>query len=577
MLKRFLAYYKPHRGPMVADMLASLLIAFIGMVYPIVTNLMLNDFIPNQKYSLICWAGFSILALYLIRYALRYFVQYYGHIIGVRMQAQMRSDMFRHLQTLPYSYYDGSETGKIMSRMTNDLMNVSELAHHGPENLLICSVMIITSFVYLWTLEPILTLIIFACVPVLASVSFFCRKRMRDAFTERRTSVAAINASLESSISGIRVTKAFTNSPREIEKFEKSNGLFVEASRKAYQAMASFFSSTSFVTDVFNVIILIAGGIFLYRGRISFGDYSTFIVSVNLFIGPVTTLIQFMEQYQDGVTGFRRFLEVMDAEPERDRESARELSDVKGEITLEEVSFRYDESKEVLDRVNLTVRPGQKLALVGPSGGGKTTICHLLPRFYALEEGSIRIDGTDIRDVTLASLRRHIGIVQQDVFLFNGSIRDNILYGRPDATEEEMIEAAKRANIHDYVLSLEKGYDTEIGERGVRLSGGQKQRLSIARVFLKDPAILILDEATSALDNTTEILIQQALDELCRGRTTLVVAHRLSTIKNADEIAVISEGRVTEQGSHEELMAKKGLYYELYSLQFREEEIGEET
>ena len=577
MLKRFLAYYKPHRGPMVADMLASLLIAFIGMVYPIVTNLMLNDFIPNQKYSLICWAGFSILALYLIRYALRYFVQYYGHIIGVRMQAQMRSDMFRHLQTLPYSYYDGSETGKIMSRMTNDLMNVSELAHHGPENLLICSVMIITSFVYLWTLEPILTLIIFACVPVLASVSFFCRKRMRDAFTERRTSVAAINASLESSISGIRVTKAFTNSPREIEKFEKSNGLFVEASRKAYQAMASFFSSTSFVTDVFNVIILIAGGLFLYRGRISFGDYSTFIVSVNLFIGPVTTLIQFMEQYQDGVTGFRRFLEVMDAEPERDRESARELSDVKGEITLEEVSFRYDESKEVLDRVNLTVRPGQKLALVGPSGGGKTTICHLLPRFYALEEGSIRIDGTDIRDVTLASLRRHIGIVQQDVFLFNGSIRDNILYGRPDATEEEMIEAAKRANIHDYVLSLEKGYDTEIGERGVRLSGGQKQRLSIARVFLKDPAILILDEATSALDNTTEILIQQALDELCRGRTTLVVAHRLSTIKNADEIAVISEGRVTEQGSHEELMAKKGLYYELYSLQFREEEIGEET
>ena len=575
MLKRFLAYYKPHRGPMVADMLASLLIAFIGMVYPIVTNLMLNDFIPNQKYSLICWAGFSILALYLIRYALRYFVQYYGHIIGVRMQAQMRSDMFRHLQTLPYSYYDGSETGKIMSRMTNDLMNVSELAHHGPENLLICSVMIITSFVYLWTLEPILTLIIFACVPVLASVSFFCRKRMRDAFTERRTSVAAINASLESSISGIRVTKAFTNSPREIEKFEKSNGLFVEASRKAYQAMASFFSSTSFVTDVFNVIILIAGGIFLYRGRISFGDYSTFIVSVNLFIGPVTTLIQFMEQYQDGVTGFRRFLEVMDAEPERDRESARELSDVKGEITLDQVSFCYDESKEVLDKVNLTVRPGQKLALVGPSGGGKTTICHLLPRFYPLEEGSIRIDGVDIRDVTLESLRRHIGIVQQDVFLFNGSIRDNILYGRPDASEEEMIEAAKRANIHDYVLSLEKGYDTEIGERGVRLSGGQKQRLSIARVFLKDPAILILDEATSALDNTTEILIQQALDELCRGRTTLVVAHRLSTIKNADAIAVISKGRVTEQGSHEELMAKKGLYYELYSLQFREEETKE--
>ena len=549
MLRRFLAYYKPHKGLLTADMLASLLISAVGMVYPIVTNLMLNKLIPGRKYQMIVWAGLGLLALYAARFAMRYFVQYYGHIIGVRMQAQMRKDMFEHLETLPYSYYDDSETGHIVSRMTNDLFNVSELAHHGPENLLTGGVMVLASFIYLWTLEPYLTLIIFACVPVLAVVSLLCRKYMREAFAERREGMAEINASLESSISGIRVTKAFTNASCEMEKFEESNRFFVRASKKAYRAMATFFSSTAFVTDIFNVIVLIAGGIFLYHGQISFGDYSTFIVSVNLFTSPVNTLIQFMEQYQDGVTGFRRFLEIMDAEPEQDAPDAVELTDVKGDIVLDHVSFRYDESKEVLDDVSLHLRPGAKLALVGPSGGGKITICHLLPRFYALTDGAIRIDGTDIREVTLTSLRRNIGIVQQDVFLFNGSIRHNILYGRPDATEEEMIAAAKRANIHDYVMTLEHGYDTEIGERGVRLSGGQKQRLSIARVFLKDPAILILDEATSALDNTTEILIQQALDELCRGRTTLVVAHRLSTIKNADEIAVISEGQVAEQGS----------------------------
>ncbi len=572
LLRRFLAYYKPHKAMLTADLLASLFISVIGMTYPIVTNRMLNDLIPNRNVRMIVIAGCIVMVLYLLRYALRYFVQYYGHIIGVRMQAEMRGDMFRQLQKLPYSYYDREETGKIMSRMTNDLMNVSELAHHGPENLLISGVMIVASFLYLWTLEPMLTLIIFACVPVLMVVSILCRKHMRAAFTERRTSVAAINASLESSISGIRVTKAFTNSEKEEEKFDKSNGLFVTASKKAYRAMAAFFSSTSFVTDVFNVIILIAGGVFLYNGRISFGDYSTFIVSVNLFIGPVTTLIQFMEQYQDGVTGFRRFLEVMDAVPECDRPDSGPLALTAGEIVLDNVSFSYDESKGVLRELSLTVRPGQKVALVGPSGGGKTTLCHLIPRFYEPESGSIRIDGTDIGTVTLDSLRSHVGIVQQDVFLFNGSIRDNILYGRLDASEEEMVAAAKRANIHDYVMTLEKGYDTEIGERGVRLSGGQKQRLSIARFFLKDPAILILDEATSALDNATEIQIQSALDELCRGRTTLVVAHRLSTVRNADTIVVIADGAILESGTHEELIEKNGTYAELYRLQFRDGE-----
>ena len=555
------------------DMLASLIISVIGMTYPIVTNRMLNDLIPNKNTRMIVISGVVVLVLYVIRYFMRYFVQYYGHVIGVRMQAQMRRDMFSHLEKLPYSYYDGQETGKIMSRMTNDLMNVSELAHHGPENLLISGVMVIASFIYLWTIEPYLTLIIFACVPILVTVSIVCRKQMKEAFTARRTSIASINASLESSISGIRVTKAFTNSDKECEKFDKSNGLFVSASHKAYRAMAQFFSSTSFVTDVFNVIILIAGGLFLYNGRISFGDYSTFIVSVNLFISPVTTLIQFVEQYQDGVTGFKRFLEIMDAEPEADRPDATPLESVIGEITLDNVSFAYDESKGVLKNVSLTIKPGEKVALVGPSGGGKTTLCHLLPRFYPLTDGSIKIDGRDINGITLESLRQNIGIVQQDVFLFNGTIRDNILYGKLDATEEEVIAAAKRANIHDYVMTLEKGYDTEIGERGVRLSGGQKQRLSIARFFLKDPKILILDEATSALDNTTEILIQEALDELCHGRTTLVVAHRLSTIKNADSIVVISDGQILEKGDHKELMARGGLYSELYNLQFRDKDI----
>ena len=402
-------------------------------------------------------------------------------------------------------------------------------------------------------------------------------KAMRSAFDDRRKSNATINAAVESSVTGIRVTKAYTNADREVEKFARGDEQFVDASRRAYSAMAKFHSSTSFITDVFNVFILIAGGLFLYAGRISFGDYSTFIVSVNLFINPVNTLIGFMEQFQNGVSGFKRFVEIMEEEPEAEAANAVELKDVEGVIEFKDVSYSYDASKGVLHHVDLRLEKGRKLALVGPSGGGKTTLCHLLPNFYKLEEGSgsICIDGTDIRSMTLDSLRRNIGIVQQDVFLFVGSIRDNILYGRPDATEAEMIEAAKRANIHDYVMTLEKGYDTEIGERGVKLSGGQKQRLSIARVFLKDPAILILDEATSALDNTTEVLIQQALDELCKGRTTLVVAHRLSTIRNADEIAVVMDGKITERGTHEELMAADGTYKNLYALQFRDNDLFE--
>lgn len=572
MLKRFISYYGPHKKMLVLDMLASFLISVIGMVYPVITRRMLNIYIPNRMYGLIIKLGILVLLLYVLRMLLKYFVQYYGHIIGVNMQSRMRRDLFEHLEKLPFTFYDNNETGRIMTRITSDLFEVAELAHHGPENILISSTMIILSFVYLATIDLSLTLIIFCCVPVLAIVTRHYRKAFRSAFDDRRKSNAVINAAVESSITGIRVTKAYNNSDIEIEKFGEGDNQFIDASKRAYRAMAAFFASTTFVTDIFNVVILVAGGIFLYNGRITFGDYSTFIVSVNLFINPVTTLINFIEQYQNGVSGFRRFCEIMDQEPEKDAPGATELTDVQGTIDFENVSYSYEENAEVLHNVNLHIGKGQKLALVGPSGGGKTTLCHLLPNFYDVRDGSgsILIDGRDIRTITRESLRRCIGIVQQDVFLFNGSIRDNILYGRPGATEADVIEAAIKANIHDYVMTLEHGYDTEIGERGVKLSGGQKQRLSIARVFLKNPAILVLDEATSALDNTTEVLIQNALDELCKGRTTIVVAHRLSTIRNADEIAVILDGRVTEKGTHEELMKQKGTYATLYSLQFKE-------
>ncbi len=569
LLRRFVSYYKPHKKLFAMDMTAALLVSVIGVVYPIITRTMLNTLIPDRNYRMIVIFGLTLLALYFIKMLLNYFIQYEGHMMGVYMQARMRTDMFAHLETLPYSFYDTHETGKIMSRMTNDLFEVSELAHHGPENIIISVLSIVISFVYLSTIDIWLTLIIFACVPFLIIISYSLRKKMRQAFRDTRSAVAEINASMESSISGIRVTKAFTNADKEKEKFEVGNGKFQIARKAAYSAMGRFHSGNTFVTDVFNVVVLIAGGLFLYNGRIRFGDYSAFIVSVNMFINPVMTLINFMEQFENGVTGFERFCEIMDAKPETDGPGAQDAGKLEGHIEFRDVSYAYDEDKNVLRHVSLDIEKGKTFALVGPSGGGKTTICHLIPHFYDVMSGEILLDGKEINSLTLESVRRNIGIVQQDIYLFNDTMKENIRYGRLDATDEEIIQAAKRANIHDYIMSLPNGYDTNIGERGIRLSGGQKQRLSIARVFLKNPPILILDEATSALDNTTEILIQQALDELCRGRTTLVVAHRLSTIKNADEIAVVDDGRITEQGTHEELMAKQGTYYNLYQLQFR--------
>ncbi len=569
MIRRFIKYYKPQKKLFFMDMAAAFFIAVCDLFYPMITRSMLNDYIPNRQLRLLLLFSAALVAIYFIKMLLSYFVQYYGHMVGVYMQADMRRDLFRHLQKLPFSFFDENETGSIMSRVVNDLQDISELAHHGPEDIFISSVMIIGSFVYLSSINLLLTVIIFLFIPVLVWFSMSMRKRMNAAFMESRRRVAVVNATLESSISGIRVSKAFTNSGFEEEKFQSGNGKFVKAREMSYKAMGQFFAGTGFITDLFNVVVILAGGVFTYRGVISYGGFAAFMLFVTLFITPVNKLITFMEQYQNGMTGFQRFCEMLDQPVERENPNARELTQVKGEIQFDKVNFTYDDKKEVLHDVSLTIRPGEKLALVGPSGGGKTTICHLIPNFYPLESGEIRIDGVPVNDLTFQSLRKNIGIVQQDVFLFNGSIRDNIAYGDLDAGEEQIIEAAKRANIHDYVMSLPEGYQTNIGERGVRLSGGQKQRLSIARVFLKNPAILILDEATSALDNTTEALIQKALDDLCQGRTTIVVAHRLSTIKNADEIAVITKGRVVEQGAHEALLEKGGVYKKLYEAQFQ--------
>lgn len=571
MFKRFVHYYKNHKLILTLDMLAAFLIAVTGIAYPIITRLMLNTWIPNEELNSIIIGGASLITIYLIRMGLRYFVQYYGHVMGVHMQGEMRSDLFTKLQTLPYSYFDNHETGVIMSTMTNDLFDISELAHHGPENLFIASFTAIGAITYLMIIDWILGLILLGVIPILVFVTWFFRRKFRDSMRRSKKAIANLNARLESSISGVRVTKAFTNEDIEKERFEETNKELIKTRTEVFSSMGKYFAVSQFVTDFFNVLVLVVGGIFLYKGigGFNYGDYSAFIVSVGLFIAPINQLIMFMEQFESASAGFMRFLALIDEKSETIYNGQNEFDKVEGDLVFDHVSFRYEASNEVLDDVSFHLEPGKTLALVGPSGGGKTTICHLIPRFYFLEAGHIYIDNIDISDYTLRSLREKIGIVQQDVFLFGGTIKDNILYGRANATDEEVLEAAKKANILDFINSLPKGWNTEVGERGVRLSGGQKQRLSIARLFLKNPPILILDEATSALDNTTEMLIQKSLQELAKGRTCLIVAHRLSTIKNADEIAVISKGKIMEMGTHEDLLKLKGIYADLYRLQFK--------
>jgi len=568
VIRKFVSYYKPHRRLFILDMLCAFLVAICDLFYPMITRNIINDFVPNQKLrTMLVWA-LVLLLIYVIKTGLNYFIQYYGHVVGVRMQADMRREVFAHLQKLPFSYFDEHKTGVIMSRIINDLQEISELAHHGPEDLFVSTIMLIGSFIILCTINIPLTIIIFAFLPLLIWFAAKKRIKMNKAFTESRIKVGEVNASLENSISGIRVAKAFANRDYEIEKFQKNNISFQKSREFAYQAMAEFFSGMNFIVDFLNVIVLALGGYFVYQGHISVGDYVAYLLYINLFLGPIRKLIQFVEQLQLGMTGFKRFNELLEAEVEVEVESPLSLKDVEGKIVFEDVSFQYDENTHILDNVNLTIEKGRTVALVGPSGGGKTTLCHLIPRFYEIDEGRIFIDDFDIKELDRSSLRKNIGIVQQDVFLFTGTIRENIAYGRLDASDEDIIEAAKKANIHEFIMNLEDQYDTYIGERGVKLSGGQKQRLSIARVFLKNPPILILDEATSALDNATELLIQQSLDELCKGRTTLIVAHRLSTIKNADEIIVLTDQGIEERGTHEDLLAQKGIYSSLYQAQF---------
>ncbi len=580
MIREFIKYYKPHKKLFIFDMFCSFLIALTDLFYPLITKNIINDYVPNRNLRLlIVWASI-ILVLYLLKMVLNYIVSYWGHVVGVRMQGDMRKDMFGKLQRLPFSFFDENKTGTVMSRLINDLMDVSELAHHGPEDLFLSIIMFIGSFIALSTINIYLTLIIYAIIPFIVFFAVKMRKKMKNAFTKTREEVAEVNANVETSISGIRVSRAYTSENHEISKFNAANERFKIARGHAYKAMGQFHSVMTFMTDFLYLTALVAGGLFFYNGfanpdsvcAIDSGEFAAFILYMAMLLKPINRFISLFEQLQNGMTGFQRFREIMEKDSEPESENAVHLTAPKGDIAFEGVSFSYptgDTGKGVLNNLDLKIDAGKTVALVGPSGGGKTTLCNLIPRFYELESGKITIDGTDITEISRYSLRRNIGIVAQDVFLFSGTVRDNIAYGDLDATDEQIIEAAKRANIHDYIMTLEKGYDTKVGERGINLSGGQKQRISIARVFLKNPPILILDEATSALDNVTEMQIQASLEELAKGRTVIVVAHRLSTVRNADEILVVTQDGIAERGNHEALIAKDGIYAGLHARSLR--------
>ncbi|WP_246566091.1 ABC transporter ATP-binding protein [Tissierella simiarum] len=571
MFKKFASYYKPHKNLFFIDMFFAFLISVFDLVFPVFTRKMINEIIPMGKMDLLIKWTLVMSFLFLLRYISNYIVAYWGHLLGVKIEHDMRKDLFAHLQTLPFSYYDNTKTGHIMSRIVNDLRDITELAHHGPEDLFISLVMLIGSFVVLITIEWRLTLILFAFIPVMIWFAIAKRKKMENSFRQVRKKIANVNSQLENSISGVRVAKSFTNEDYEIEKFNEGNEAYSAARKQSYKVMAEFVSGIGVISNFLNLLVISLGGYLVYREVINIGDLFAYTLYVNFFMQPIRRLTDFTQQLQDGMTGFERFMEVMNIEADIiDREDAVELEKVVGKIDFEDVTFSYNNGEDVvLSNLNLSIEEGKTVALVGPSGAGKTTLCHLIPRFYDITDGQILLDNTDIRDIKIKSLRRNIGLVQQDVFLFTGTIKENILYGDIDASDEEVIEAAKKASIHDFIMTLPDGYNTYIGEKGVKLSGGQKQRISIARLFLKNPPILILDEATSALDNETEILIQNSLEELAKGRTTLVIAHRLSTIKNADEILVLTSEGVVEKGSHEDLLERSGLYAKLYNSQFK--------
>ncbi|WP_278286146.1 ABC transporter ATP-binding protein [Vallitalea okinawensis] len=570
LLKRFVAYYKPHWKLFALDMFCALCIALIDLAFPIITRYTLNELLPNKAVRLFFVVILAMVVIYGVRALFEFIVNYWGHILGVRMEYDMRNDLFTHLQKQSFDFYDKNRTGKIMSRVINDLFEITELAHHGPEDLFLSVFMLIGSFIILLTVQWKLAVIVYIFVPIMILFAMRQRIRMREGFKNVKKKVAKVNAQLESSLSGIRVSKSFANEEYEMDKFKEGNMEFRGSKDIAYKNMAIFMMGINVLSNALNLTVLVVGFLFILTDQMNLPDMLAFMLYINIFMQPIRRLSNFAQQFESGMTGFERFCDIMDQEPTiQDKKDAVPLEEVNGHIGFQSVSFAYNESESVLEDINLDIEAGKTLALVGPSGGGKTTLCHLIPRFYEIGAGSITVDDKDIRDLTIESLRKNIGLVSQDVFLFAGTIRDNIMYGRINATESEMMEAAKNAEIHDFIMGLQDGYDTEVGERGIRLSGGQKQRIAIARVFLKNPPILILDEATSALDNETEIKIQRALEKLSHGRTTLVIAHRLSTIKDADEIVVISPNGIEEKGNHETLLELEGIYAKLYKAQFK--------
>lgn len=573
-IKQFIGYYKPYRKMFFYDMGCALALSGIDLTFPLLVRFLMNEVYvlntPSEIIKYIIIIGSILLGMYILAFFCQYYITTWGHIMGARMESDMRQELFGHLEKLSFSYYDEMNTGKLMSCITNDLFDISELAHHGPEDIFISFIKIIGTFTILSMINIKMTLILIFFTAIMLVFSLYYNRKMKAVFAKNRQKIAEVNAITQDALGGIRVVKSFANEAVEMKKFSAGNEAFVETKSDSYLIMGRYFSGNGFFKNILYLATVLIGGLFITKGEMNLADLTVYILYINTYLNPVEKLVNFTEQFQKGMTGFERFLNVINTKPEiEDEKDAMPIGKVKGEITFENVSFSYaDEEKNVLSNVNIHIPAGKTVALVGPSGGGKTTFCSLIPRFYEVSEGRVLVDGKDIKQITQSSLRNAIGIVQQDVYLFGGSIKQNIAYGKPDASEEELIEAAKKANIHDFIMSLPEGYDTFVGERGVRLSGGQKQRIAIARVFLKNPPILILDEATSALDNESERYIQKSLDELSKGRTTLVIAHRLSTIRNADEILVLTKAGIAEKGSHERLMNKNGIYAQLYNMQF---------
>ena len=571
-MKAFIKYYKPYKKMFFMDIFCALTLSGIDLVFPLLVGFLMDEVYilsdANQIMKYMLLVGGALLVMYVIKYFCQYYITSWGHIMGTYMESDMRKELFGHLEKLSFSYYDEVNTGKLMSCIVNDLFDISEFAHHGPEDIFISIIKLIGTFTILSLINVKMTLILVFFTVIMIWFSLYYNRKMKVVFKKNREKIAGVNAITQDSLGGIRVVKSFANEPIEMNKFNAGNEAFVQTKKSSYLIMGKYHSGNSFFQSLLYLSAILAGGLFIAQGEIRISELTVYILYINTFLNPIQKLVDFTEQLQKGMTGFERFLTIMNTKPEiKDAKDAQAIRKVVGEITFEKVSFGYDE-EDILSNVNLKIEAGKTVALVGPSGSGKTTFCSLIPRFYEVTSGRILIDDKDIRKITQRSLRNAIGIVQQDVYLFGGNIRENIAYGKPEATEEEIIEAAKKANIHEFIMSLPEGYDTYVGERGVRLSGGQKQRISIARVFLKNPPILILDEATSALDNESERFIQKSLDELAKDRTTLVIAHRLSTIRNADEILVLTPNGIEERGNHSDLMKQEGVYANLYNMQF---------